>query len=91
MDTWLDFVNFQMSQHGVVCAEDAAAIAKTTRASIYEWGKRRCVKTFIHRGKVYIGLDSLREFVSLRPLVLGDERIRRRRLYEKFRLKTNKR
>jgi hypothetical protein len=76
---WQAFLNFQSEQSGVVTAEDAAQIAKTTRASIYMWAERRCVKKFIHRGKVYIGMDSLRQLVLLRPLVLGHERERRRR------------
>lgn len=74
------FVNFQLRHCGALMAEDAAEIAGVSRATIYTWAERGTVKSFVHRGKFFVGKQSLGDWLSVYGYVVEGEKRRRLRV-----------
>jgi len=65
------FVNFQADQYGAIPVADAAIWAKSTQPTIHKWARRGILKICVHRGKTYVGVDSLRDCIRVRVFFFG--------------------
>jgi len=82
---YLEFLGFQSDQRGAVPVEDAAIMGSVSGPTVRAWIRRGNVKSISHRGKVFVGVDSLKTWLMVYRQVRLSEAARRREVAARHR------
>jgi len=81
------FLEFQSLQRGILPLSSACNFSSCSKPTMLDWIERGVVKSFLHCGRHYVGVDSLRQWLQLRGLVVEAEGSRRKRVARRHQIR----
>lgn len=66
-----EWLSFQKHECGVLTGPDASKFLNVPRTTLHEWKLARRVAFFERHGRVYYGMNSLRQWKAIRGCYLG--------------------